>query len=159
MLYNHNGRLRKTTGDINNTTEGLQEHYGRLREIVWDYGRLRDRDAEVRFGSVRGRFFPNREPNFGSVRPVTANAERPVRFGSNARTNRNLPSSLSGRKIVKISNICGPKWKNTDYFCLGLCARVLRCLPTKWHSLQSLGIDGCKPLNLDEVQVISIMYD
>ena len=117
------------------------------------------RDAEVRFSSVRGRFFPNREPNFGSVRPVTVNAERPVRFGSNARTNRNLPSSLSGRKIVTISNICSPKWKNTDYVCLGLCARVLRCLLTKWHSLQSLGIDGCKPLNLDEVQVISIMYD
>ena len=93
--------------------------------------------AEVRFGSVRGHFFPN--------------AERSVRFGSNTLTNRNLPGSLSGRQIVKISNICGQKWKNTEYFCLGPCARALRCLPTKWRSRESVGIDGWEAVDLDDV--------
>jgi hypothetical protein len=97
---------------------------------------LPDRAAEVRFGPVR---------------PVTPNAERSVRFGSNTLTNRNLPGSLSGRQVVKISNICGQKWKNTKYFCLGPCARALRCLPTKWRSREFVGIDACEAVDLDDV--------
>ena len=87
-------------------------------------------------------------PKFGSVR-----------FGFERPANRNLPGSLSGRQIVKISNICGQKWKNTEYFCPGPCTRALRSLPTKWRSREIMGIDGCKVADLDDVQVISIICD
>ena len=39
------------------------------------------------------------------------------------------------------------------------CARALRCLPTKWRSRESVGIDGCEAVDLDDVYVISTTYD
>ena len=36
---------------------------------------------------------------------------------------------------------------------------ALRCLPTKWRSCESVGIDGWEAMDLDDIYIISTTYD